>query len=105
SVPHPHAARTTKKFELIHSDLAGPINVPSMTHGKYLITFIDDFTRCAWTTILKEKSHAQEALYNFVNTAQRRYNFKIIRFRTDNGTEYVNQHVTKFFATNGITHE
>src|SRR5690606_34459571 len=97
SVPPPHAARSSRKLELIHSDLARPINTPSLTHEKYIMTFIDDFTRCAWVTLLKDKTQAQAALISFVTTVQRRYDTKVIRFRTDGGTEYVNNKVLTFF--------
>ena len=46
-VPFPKQSkwRSTEKLELIHSDLCGPISPPSNSQKRYLISFIDDFSR------------------------------------------------------------
>lgn len=48
--------RANDVLQLVHSDICGPIN-PSSNRGKrYLITFIDDFSRKTWVYFLQEKS-------------------------------------------------
>jgi hypothetical protein len=37
--------RATHKLQLIHSDICGPVNPESKSGKRYLITFIDDFSR------------------------------------------------------------
>ena len=50
--PHGKSWRASRPLELIHSDLCGPIN-PSSNGGKrYIITFIDDFSRKTWAYFL-----------------------------------------------------
>lgn len=39
-----------RKLELIHSNLFGPFHVPSLARNKYIITFIDDYSRCVGCT-------------------------------------------------------
>ena len=39
-----------------HSDICGPIEVPSISHAVYFVTFIDDFRRKSWVYFLKNKS-------------------------------------------------
>jgi hypothetical protein len=38
-------SRTSRKLSLIHSDIFGPMLVPYANGHKYLLTFIDDYTR------------------------------------------------------------
>ena len=35
--------RATRPLELVHSDVCGPMNVPSIGGSKYMLTFTDDF--------------------------------------------------------------
>lgn len=44
--------RTTKKLQLIHTDVAGPQRTPSLQGSLYYIVFIDDFTRMCWIFFL-----------------------------------------------------
>ena len=37
--------RVSRRLECIHSDVCGPVNVPSLTGKRYVITFTDDLTR------------------------------------------------------------
>ena len=37
--------RSTRRLQLVHSDVCGPVNIPSVNKSRYVITFIDDFTR------------------------------------------------------------
>jgi hypothetical protein len=39
---HDSTSRAYRKLELIHSDLCGPMHVPSTNKKKYIMTFIDD---------------------------------------------------------------
>ena len=39
---------TSKPFELVHTDLDGPIRNKSMQVKSYFMLFIDDFTRMDW---------------------------------------------------------
>ena len=43
-------------LKLVHSDLCGPRPVVSFSRYKYLLTFINDFSRCTWVYLLKLKS-------------------------------------------------
>ncbi|KAL8160069.1 LOW QUALITY PROTEIN: hypothetical protein V2J09_001606 [Rumex salicifolius] len=48
--------RADNKLQLVHSDLCGPISPPSNSGKRYLIRFIDDFSRKTWVFFLAEKS-------------------------------------------------
>lgn len=63
SFPKGIAMRTTKSLELVHNDLM-IFPTHSFSGSKYLLTFIDDFSRISWVYFLKYKS---EDLATFKN--------------------------------------
>jgi hypothetical protein len=103
SVP---STRSTVPFELIHSDLCGPLN-HSVGGASYYIVYIDDCTR--WTEVypLIGKTAAEitakfQHFKAWVETQGRR----IKRFRCDNGRgEYNNALFLEILASSGITYE
>ena len=54
-LPFPNSAtwRASKKLELVHSDVCGPMKTTSLNGNKYFILFIDDLIRMTWVYFLK----------------------------------------------------
>ena len=50
--PHGKSWRAKGVLELIHSDICGPISPFSNGGKRYLITFIDDYTKKTWVYFL-----------------------------------------------------
>ena len=50
--------RATKKLQLIHADICGPITPESNSDKKYIISFIDDYSRKLWIYFLNLKLEA-----------------------------------------------
>ena len=50
------AKRLNKILELVHSDVFGPLSVPSLGKFVYYVSFIDDFSRNTWIYFLRKKS-------------------------------------------------
>ena len=59
------ARRDNQVLVLVHSDLIGPLPTPSYGGSKYVLTFIDDFSRFCWVYFLKLKSKFFEKLKVF----------------------------------------
>jgi transposase InsO family protein len=105
-VPTPITLRSaTRKLELVHSDLSGKFSVPSYGNKRYYMTLVDDYTRATWVYFLKHKSDATAVIKDFVIMCERQGHGKVLRFRTDNGGEYVNHETEVFFKETGILHE
>jgi len=96
---------TTQKAELIHSDLCGPFPIPSYGNSLYYVSFVCDATRFCWVRFLGKKSEAAQAISDFVRELETQEKAIVRRFCTDNGREYINDRLRKFFASKGITHE
>ena len=83
-------------FELIHSDVWGPAPTKSYNDFRYFVIFIDDFSRATWLYLLKSKSEVFLCFQEFVSLIENQFNTKIKIFRSDNGTEFVNNNFTLF---------
>ena len=97
--------RAKDVLELVHSDICGPIN-PSSNGGKrYLITFIDDFSRKTWVYFLQEKSEALTMFTRFKAFVENEAGKTIKSLRTDRGGEYCSKEFEGFCMQHGIRRE
>lgn len=102
---HDSMFRASIKIGLIHSNLCGLMPVPSANGNKYLMTFIDDYTRMCWVYLLKEKSQAFDTFKKFHLWIKNETQLNIGIFRTDNGGEYTSKDFEKYLQDNGIKHQ
>ncbi len=63
-IPKESSTKSTRKNELINSNLCGPFLEASLGGSKYIVVFIDDFRRKSWTFFLKAKSDSFEKFKN-----------------------------------------
>jgi transposase InsO family protein len=82
--------------------LCGPLSSPSFSGCKYLLTFIDDFSRRTWVYFLKLKSEVFDKFLAYKALVEKKSGHQIQRLRTDNGGEYVNNNFTSYCTTQGI---
>ena len=80
--------KTTRKLQLVHSDVCGPMSVQSLTSRLYVVTFIDDYSRCVKVYFIRKKSEVLAKLKEFEVAATNEAGCKIGTLRTDNGGEY-----------------
>ncbi|CAG9104628.1 unnamed protein product [Plutella xylostella] len=97
--------RATDKLGLIHSDLCGPMSVSSYSGARYLLTFIDDYTRMTFGYFIKTKDEVFSVFKMFKSYVENQTDLKIKKIRTDNGCEYVNNQFQMFLREHGIEHQ
>jgi transposase InsO family protein len=98
--------RASAPFELIHSDLCGPLK-PSCGGATYYIIYIDDYTRYVEVYFLRSKS-AEEIMAKFkiFHAWVKTQGYVIKRFRCDNGRgEFNNTAFTDALGLLGINYE
>ena len=103
--PMPHAAthRATRCLELVHSDICGPMRIPSIMDGNiYLISFIDDFSRFMTILAIRRKDQALESFRTYKASAELATGQHIAVLRTDGGGEYVSGVFHAFLRQCGI---
>ncbi|RVW66421.1 Retrovirus-related Pol polyprotein from transposon TNT 1-94 [Vitis vinifera] len=75
-------------LELIHSDVFGPVKQASLSGMKYMVTFIDDFSKYVWVYFMKEKSETFSKFKEFKEMTEAEVDKRICCLCTDNGGEY-----------------
>lgn len=101
----PSETRSTEILQLLHTDLMGPMETPSIGHAKYLLTVIDDYSRYVFVFFLKKKSEVMENLKDFKVFIENQTNQKIKAIRSDGGGEYTSKEMQNFCAKYGIQHQ
>ncbi|KAI3656369.1 hypothetical protein MP638_000785 [Amoeboaphelidium occidentale] len=97
-------ARSSSMFELIHSDVIGPMEVESLTKKRFIVVFKDDFTGFVFASAIRNKSDVCSVLRNILAQLKTNFDVKPKILRTDNGGEYVASSVKELLNANGITH-
>ncbi|KAI0992382.1 hypothetical protein K3495_g15804, partial [Podosphaera aphanis] len=96
------SSRAQKPFDTIHSDLSGKFAVDSIGGKRYYITFIDDYSRHAWVSFLRNKNDTFLEIKKFVNHIRNQYGVTIKKFFSDNGGEYIDKRVENLMDEFGI---
>ena len=73
--------QSSKKLELIHSDICGPFQVDSIGGSRYFATFIDDYSHCVATYFLKHKSEALKKFQEFESIVTNESGERIVKLR------------------------
>ena len=75
-------------LDYIHSDLWGPSQVPSKGGARYMLTFIDDYSRKVWIYTIKSKDEVFKHIKQWKTLIEKQIEKKIKGLRTDNGLEF-----------------
>ena len=75
--------RVNKHLQLVHSDIYGPFPT-SLGIWRYLLLFVDDFSRMTWVYFLKQKSEAFEKFKTFRQLIVNEVKENIGTLRTEN---------------------
>ncbi len=117
SLPKQSEHRATRPYEVIHTDVCGPMQVKSKGGSEYLLTFTDDYSRYATVFFLKSKSEVLSKFVEYLNGVENQTHHKIKKLnildnatqvkmiRSDNGGEYTSRDFAKYCADKGILHE
>nr|GFB55895.1 retrovirus-related Pol polyprotein from transposon TNT 1-94 [Tanacetum cinerariifolium] len=93
------------KFEKDHLFSACAMDKKSVNGKKYILVIIDDYSRFTWVKCLRSKDEAPDFIIKFLKMIQVRLKVPVRRIQTDNGTEFVNQTLRKYYEQVGISHE
>ena len=99
------AKRANKILELVHSDVFGPVPVPSLGKSVYCVSFIDDFSRNTWIYFLRKKSEFFDKFKEFKALVENQAEKKIKVLRTDNGGDFCKKEFEEFCKKCGIARQ
>lgn len=75
-------------MQLVYSDICGPIIRTSESGKRYIIKFIDDYSRKCWTDFLTENSKIFKTFKEFKDAVGKEMGQSLIYLRTYRGCEY-----------------
>ena len=79
------AKRVNKILELVHSDMFGPLSIPSLGKSVYYVSFINDFSRNTWIHFLRKNSEVFGRFKEFKALLENHTEKKIKALRKKNG--------------------
>nr|GEY81003.1 hypothetical protein [Tanacetum cinerariifolium] len=94
------AFASNKLLYLLHMDLCGQMHVESINEKRYVLVVVDDFSWYTWVFFLHSKDEVSEAIISFIKKTQVNLELQVQRVRTDNGIEFKNKNIAKFFDEN-----
>ena len=107
--------KSTRPLQLIHSDVCGPIHVPSIGGSRYFVTFIDDYSRYVTVHLMKTKDESFDKFVEYVVQCENTFGVKLgdfeldgemgvslQKFRSDGGGEFVSNKFIDFCKARGI---
>ena len=124
---HKHdQSRASQLLEIVHSDIIGPLKVPSIGGARYIITFTDDYSNWTVQYTIRNKSEALDRFKKYKAAAERhtakvlknlhvheymnygddmadQNKFKILR--SGNGGKYLSNDFKTFLKENGIKYK
>ena len=99
-------------LELVHCDLAGPVDPVSIDGYRYALSFTDNYSGLIMTYFLKQKSDTVEATKKFLAHVSPfgkvkclRSDLTVKRVRNDNGSEFISKEFEALLVSHGIRHE
>nr|GEU38602.1 retrovirus-related Pol polyprotein from transposon TNT 1-94 [Tanacetum cinerariifolium] len=84
-----------KLLHLLHMDLFGPVKPQTISHNKYTLVIVDEYSRNGY------------AVSSLMDTAYKMKNLKEVRvkeLRSNNGTEFRNYKLEEIYDENGISY-
>ena len=94
--------RASRIYEVVHSDLAGPMRTMSLQGSSYIATFVDDHSRHAVIYFLRTKDQFVRALKSFLAWGDTQTSHKLRALHSDRGGEYIAGTVTDLLKEKGI---
>jgi len=104
-MPSAGGVRVTRRLQLVHSDLGGPMSEPACGEALYFGTFTHDFSRRTDVVFLHKKSNLLVKYKKCLTRAQLHTGNKIKVLRSDKGGEYVSSAFKALHDEKGTTHQ
>jgi hypothetical protein len=100
--PKEMSYRAWAPLEIVHTDLCGPMQTPSLGGSIYFLTFIDDYSRKTWVYFLKHKYETFDKFKEFKALVEKQSGLSIKKLRLDEGGEYKSIEFLEYCRYHGI---
>jgi len=103
-----HTTRTSpraqKPGQALHMDTIGPLPCQSLGGCHYYLLASDEFSAYKIVDFVVKKSDIADRVKQFVSLSELETGNFVLKLKTDNGTEFVNQGLRSFLESRGIVH-
>jgi transposase InsO family protein len=96
---------TSRSFKLSHMDLFSPTTYRSIGGNSYGLVVVDDYSIYTWVFFLSDKSNMFSIFKGIAKRAENKFDFKIKKIRSDNGSEFKNSKIKDYCDEKGIKYE
>lgn len=87
--PKQSSSQSNDVLDLVHSDVCGPMQTQSPSGKRYVLTFIDDYSRFTVIYLLRKKSEVEEKIKEYIMLVKNKFGKQIKCMRSDRGGEYM----------------
>ncbi|GJR05224.1 retrovirus-related pol polyprotein from transposon TNT 1-94 [Tanacetum coccineum] len=109
SKKHTHKPKTENTnlevLNTLHMDLCGPMRVQTINGKKYILVFVDDYSRFTWVKLLRSKDETSDFVIKFLKQIQVGLNKTVKYIRIDNDTEFINHTLNQYYESVSIFHQ
>ena len=88
-------------FDLIHSDIWGPVLIPTERGSRYFVIFMDDFSQYTWIYLLHHRFKLVSIYQTFHKMIETQFNRTVKVFQSNNAQEYNNKSFLSFLDSHG----
>ena len=100
--PRTRVNRAFGILELIHSDICGPLTLPTYSGFQYFMTLSDDYSWYCTIYLLRHKSDVFKTFRQWKTYIENQFREKIKILKLDNGGEYTSKDFNSFCIEQGI---
>lgn len=97
--------RNTSTLDLLHTDVCGPLPVPSLSGARYFVTVLDDASKLSIVKPVVHKSDVSAAVQSIINMLETRTGKRVKTVRSDRGGEYLSASFQEYCQKQGIVHQ
>ena len=102
---NPERKRVALRGLFFHTDLVGPLQVPSLGGHSYFMTFKDDHSSFRFVFLLPDRKGVLSVFKSLYKLSKKETGRSMVKLRTDNAKEFLSGEFQDFIKQKGIRHE
>jgi hypothetical protein len=102
---NPERKRVALPGLFFHTDLVGPLQIPSLGGHSYFMTFKDDHSSYRFVFLLPDRKGVLSVFKSLYKLSKKETGRSMVKLRTNNAKEFLSADFQDFIKQKGIRHE